>query len=93
MNRNGKTIVILDNAHIHHAKLLQPFLRNKKHRLQLMFLSPYSLNLNLIKGLWKQLKEEVIYNVYYKTVPEIRKNVNAFLQAISADPEAVIQRL
>lgn len=92
-NTNGKTIVILDNARIHHANLLQPFLKDNEYRLQLMFLPPYSPNLNLIEGLWKWLKEKVIYNVFYKTVPEIRKNVNAFLETISADPEAIIQRL
>lgn len=64
-----------------------------KERLKLVFLPPYSPNLNLIEGLWKWLKEKVIYNVFYKTVPEIRKNVNAFLKVISSEPETVIQRL
>ncbi|WP_425058317.1 transposase [Sporomusa carbonis] len=58
-----------------------------------MFLPAYSPNLNLIEGLWKWLKEKVIYNVFYKTVPEIRENVEAFLAAISIEPESVIQRL
>lgn len=58
-----------------------------------MFLPPYSPNLNLIEGLWKWLKEKVIYNVFYKTVPEIRKNVNAFLEVISDEPEVVVERL
>jgi len=92
-NTNGKTVVVLDNARIHHAKVLQPFLKENEDRLQLMFLPPYSPNLNLIEGLWKWLKEKVIYNVFYKTVPEIRKNVNAFLETISAEPEAIIERL
>jgi transposase len=92
-NERGKTVIILDNARIHHAKLLQPFLEKHKDRLQLMFLPPYSPNLNLIEGLWKWMKEKVIYNVFYKTVPEIRKNVNEFLEVISRDPFTVIQRL
>lgn len=92
-NKNGKTVIILDNARIHHAKLLRPFLEENKDHLQLMYLPPYSPNLNLIEGLWKWLKEKVIYNVFYKTVPEIRKNVNAFIKSISSEPEAVIQRL
>jgi putative transposase len=92
-NTNGKTIVILDNARIHHAKLLQSFLEENEDRLQLMFLPPYSPNLNLIEGLWKWLKEKVIYNVFYKAVPEIRKNVNSFLETIRTEPESVIQRL
>ncbi|XEQ94856.1 IS630 family transposase ISBs2 [Sporomusa carbonis] len=73
-NPNGKTVMILDNARIHHAKLLQPFLEEHQEQLTLMFLPPYSPNLNLIEGLWKWLKEKVIYNVFYKTVSEIREN-------------------
>lgn len=92
-NSEGKNVVILDNARIHHAKILQPFLKENEDHLQLMFLPPYSPNLNLIEGLWKWMKERVVYNVFYKTVPEIRKNVNAFLDEINANQEAVIQRL
>ncbi len=54
-------------------------IKNNEHCLQLMFLPPYNPNLNLIEGLWKWLIEKVNYNVFYKIVPEIRKNVNAFL--------------
>jgi putative transposase len=92
-NKNGKIVIILDNARIRHAKLLQTFLKENEDRLELMFLPPYGPNLNLIEGLWKWLKEKVIYNVFYKTVPEIRKNVHAFLDIISREPAIVIERL
>lgn len=92
-NPNGKIVIILDNARIHHAKLLQPFLKENEERLQLMFLPPYSPNLNLIEGLWKWLKEKVIYNVFYKVVSEIRNNIDGFLENINANPAAVIDRL
>jgi transposase len=36
-NNHGKTVVILDNDRIHHAKLLQDFLKENKIQLQLMF--------------------------------------------------------
>lgn len=48
----GKIVMILDNAKIHHAKLIKPFLEEIKDRIELMFLPPYSPNLNLIEGLW-----------------------------------------
>ena len=58
--------MILDNARIHHAKLIQPFLEKNKNYLELIFLPPYSPNLNLIEGLWKWLKQSIIYNVFLK---------------------------
>lgn len=44
----GKIVMVLDNARIHHAKLLQPFLLENKDRLQLEFLPSYSPKINLI---------------------------------------------
>lgn len=40
-----RIVMILDNAKIHHAKLLTEFLESKKGHLQLLFLPPYSPNL------------------------------------------------
>lgn len=89
----GKIVMILDNARIHHAKLIQPFLKEHEDRLELVFLPPYSAQLNLIEGLWKWLKSDVIYNVFYSSVQEIRKNVQAFIQRINQKPEQTIDRL
>ena len=49
---HGKTVIILDNAKIHHAKLLEEFLEENRNRLELVFLPPYSPNLNRIEELW-----------------------------------------
>lgn len=53
---SGKIVMILDNARIHHANLLKPFLYEMKDRIELMFLQPYSPDLNLIEGLLGWLK-------------------------------------
>ncbi len=89
----GKIVMILDNARIHHAKFIQPFLNENKDRLELVFLPPYSPDLNLIEGLWKWLKESVVNNVFYSTVQEIKLNVRSFIREISKIPGTVIDRL
>jgi len=89
----GKIVMILDNTRIHHAKLLAPLLKENRDRLQLVFLPPYSPKLNLIEGLWRWLKDEVICNVFFPAVIEIRKAVQGFLAAINQTPDAVINRL
>ena len=63
----GKIVMVLDNARIHHAKLIQPFLKENAGRLALIFLPPYSPQLNLMEGVWKWLKESVINNVFLTT--------------------------
>ncbi|WP_257985127.1 IS630 family transposase [Bacillus sp. T33-2] len=87
----GNIALILDNARIHHAKLLEPFLKEMKGRLQLIFLPPYSPQLNVVEGLWKWLKADVINNVFYHTVDEIRENIHAFMEHLN--PRTVIDRL
>ena len=59
--------MILDNARIHHAKLLQPFLKEHEDRLTLLFLPPYSPNLNAVERVWGWLKKSVIANRFHAT--------------------------
>lgn len=89
----GKIVMILDNARIHHAKLLQSYLDEVKDRLKLVFLPPYSPNLNPIEGLWKWLKAEVINNVFFPHVSKIQQAVRAFMKYIEGIPSTVIDRL
>ncbi|MGG1619407.1 IS630 family transposase [Paenibacillus sp. NRS-1781] len=89
----GKIVMVLDNARIHHAKLLEPFLTEMKDRLELVFLPPYSPQLNAVEGLWKWLKSDVINNVFYHTVTEIRTNVQQFMEEIMKVPLTIIDRL
>ncbi|CAG7652151.1 IS630 family transposase IS642 [Paenibacillus solanacearum] len=89
---SGTITMVLDNARIHHAKLLKLFL-NENKRLNLVFLPPYSPQLNIVEGLWKWLKADVVNNVFYHTVAEIRKNVSSFMNAVMQQPLTVIDRL
>lgn len=89
----GKIVIVLDNARIHHAKLLAPFLNEMQDRLELVFLPPYSPKLNIVEGLWKWLKSDVINNVFYHTVAEIRTNVQQFMDEIMKTPLTIIDRL
>ena len=84
--------MILDNAKIHHAKLLEDFLEENP-RLQLVFLPPYSPNLNKIEELWGWLKDSVINNVFFHTREEIREAVRGFVDWINTVPAMVIDRL
>ncbi|MGL6107081.1 IS630 family transposase [Romboutsia sp.] len=89
----GKTIMILDNARIHHAKLIQPFLSDNKHKLELMFLPPYSLELNLIEGLWGWLKSNVINNKFFASLEEVRVSIDKFIESINKVPINTLARL
>jgi len=88
----GKIVIVLDNAKIHHAKLLNDFLLSNS-RLTLMFLPPYSPKLNLIEGLWGWLKDSVINNVFFNNRNEICVAVRNFIAWVNSFPLNVIDRL
>jgi len=87
-----KIVMVLDNAAIHHAKLIQPFLEAHRNHLTLMFLPPYSPQLNLIEGVWGWLKRSVIYNVFFRSVKEIIAAVTAFIERINKNPMETVNR-
>lgn len=89
----GKIVMILDNARIHHAKLIQPFLEKVKKRLELMFLPPYSPEFNLIEGLWGWLKSSVINNVFFPSLPKVKVTIQKFIENINKVPTKAIDRL
>lgn len=67
----GKIYVVLDNASQHHAKKVTLWLKRHR-RLKLIFLPPYSPNLNLIERLWRFFHQKVLWNHYFKTFDEFR---------------------
>ncbi|MDT2236253.1 transposase [Paenibacillus larvae] len=65
----------------------------RKNRLELVYLPPYSPQLNIVEGLWKWLKSSVINNVFYSAVSEIRLRVGQFMDEIMKHPHAIIDQL
>jgi transposase len=61
----GVIYIILDNARYYRSSVVIDFLQ-KNSRIQLMFLPPYSPNLNIIERLWRFFKKKVVYNSYYE---------------------------
>ena len=70
--------VICDNARYYRSKKVKEYL--KRSRITLLFLPPYSPNLNLIERYWKFFKKEVLYGTYYETFDEFEKACNWFFE-------------
>lgn len=103
--KHGKAYLILDNASHHHAKIVRGWLLHHS-RFKLLFLPPYSPNLNLIERLWKFFHQQITYNHYFETFEEFKnttfnffnnlKNYNQELATLLTDnfrltPEANFQ--
>jgi len=74
--------IILDNARYYRSKLVQEFLETHS-RIKLVFLPPYSPNLNLIERLWKFFKEETTHNMYYEKFAVFKEKCMNFFDNIA----------
>jgi transposase len=88
----GKIVMVLDNSKVHHAILLNDFL-NANPRLTLMFLPPYSPNLNIIEGLWGWLKDTCINNVFFDKFYKVKIAIRKFVVLINSYPALSVDRL
>jgi Transposase and inactivated derivatives len=75
-------VLVLDNARIHHAKMVKMFLRQEGGSFHLIFPPPYSPQLNPIERLWKSLKDAVIANVFQKDQMDIDRAIARFMDYI-----------
>lgn len=73
--------LVLDNARYQRCNLVTKLAAELK--IELLFLPPYSPNLNLIERLWKLVKKECLYNIYYENFALFRERIQTFLKKMS----------
>jgi len=72
--------IICDNASYYRSKAVQEYLETS--RVELIFLPPYSPNLNLIERLWRFMKREILYGTYYPTFKEFKMACEKFFREL-----------
>lgn len=70
--------VILDNAGSHRSVLVKNHVENSK--IKLVFLPPYSPNLNLMERVWGLLKRQLISNSFYETFSNFKDSIKGFFK-------------
>lgn len=78
---SGTIYLIADNAKYYRAKKVKEFLENNP-RVKLIFLPPYSPNLNVIERLWWFFKKKKLYNTYYEKFAVFREECLSFFENI-----------
>jgi len=76
-----KLYLVMDNARYNHGKLFQAHLEKWKKEqgieIEVLYLPPYSPNLNLIERLWKYAKKKIL-GVYYDELWKFKSAVKNF---------------
>jgi transposase len=66
-----RVLVLADNARYHHARLHVQWRKKCSDRFALLFLPPYSPELNPIERVWKLTRRLVTHNRYFETVDQV----------------------
>jgi transposase len=74
--------IICDNASYYRSKPVREYLETS--RVELIFLPPYSPNLNLIERLWRFMKREILYATYYPTFKEFKTACEKFFRDLGS---------
>jgi transposase len=73
--------LVLDNARYQRCHLVMGLA--KELGIELLFLPPYSPNLNLIERLWKLVKKECLYSIYYENFALFQQSIRTFLTTMN----------
>jgi transposase len=71
----------LDNARYQRSYLVQQ--KAKALGIDLIYLPPYSPNLNLIERLWRYFKKKVMKNKYYPDYTSFENAIDTFFQTFN----------
>ena len=66
-----RVVVILDNASYHHGRLHKPWREQASRDFALLFLPPYSPQLNPIERVWKLTRRLATHNQYFERLEGI----------------------
>jgi transposase len=76
----GTIYLVLDGAGYHRAGIVKE--KARELDIKLIFLPPYSPNLNPIERLWKVMNEKVRNNKFFNNAKEFRQQINLFFEQI-----------
>lgn len=74
--------LVMDNAR--YQRCIKVINEAKALEIDLLFLPPYSPNLNLIERLWKFTKKACLYNAYYETFSEFKAAIDDCLDNVKS---------
>lgn len=67
--QRSKIIMVVDNVPFHHSRRMKRWLENHP-RLELVFLPPYSPELNPIERVWWYMRKKITHNRFVRTMKE-----------------------
>lgn len=84
---NQMIYVVCDNARYNRNKMLLEWVADKP--IELVYLPPYSPNLNVIERLWRHMREKVLKWEYFEHFEEFRQKIYDFISNLKPHEKAL----
>lgn len=89
--RGKPLVIVLDNARYQHCRAVKELATGLK--ITLLFLPPYSPNLNLIERLWRFTKKQILYGRYYDKPAAFHQAIETFFKNINKQHKKQLKSL
>lgn len=88
---NKPITLVLDNARYQKSRMVAE--KAAKLKIELLYLPPYSPNLNLIERLWRFIKQQVLYSKYYEKFDNFKHSIDSCIEMLNTTFKSKIQSL
>jgi transposase len=91
LGHSSPVTVVMDNARYQRCRLVLE--RATQLGIEVLFLPPYSPNLNLIERLWRFVRKECLYSHYYEHFDLFKQAITDCLAQTTGRHQAALNRL
>jgi hypothetical protein len=85
-----RVILWLDNDKAHKAQVVERLVSKHHHQIQIVWLPPYSPELNPQEDIWQHMRRRVTHNYYFEHMVKLQLAVREFHHELQNDPERVL---
>ena len=86
-----RVTLVMDNARYQYNSKVKALAEKKS--IELLYLPPYSPNLNLIERVWKLVKSKCLRNKYHEDIGSFQGAIDEFLDSLSGDNRHLLKSL
>jgi len=89
-NSERRLVLAIDNASYHRTKAIHQLLDDHADHVFVIWLPPYSPELNLIEGLWGYLKRSALNNYFYGEIDSLEAAIHQAFTELQQHPETAL---
>ena len=90
VNSERRLVLVIDNASYHGTKAVRSLLEDHRDHVFVIWLPPYSPELNLIEGLWGYLKRSALNNYFFGEIESLEAAIHEAFDELQQNPETAL---